>query len=293
MRFNTFGNLSAQVASGGTFTAAYPSGTSRGVLFGGVFHSLAVAKNVYEAPIDFTVALGASNITVTNNSGATWPSGSEYVLSLDAPGERKIGDENGKFQVNRSTAANAVLVNLGSPVAASANGISASQSVASGANALLNGALAVAGVVTLDVPRNVVAAWTGAAVLTVNGEDEYGNAMVEASASGTTFTGKKAFKRVTSASFGAAVTAATIGIGDVLGLPLFLSNGATILKELQDGAAATAGTAVAGDVNKPTATTGDVRGTYDPNAAADGSKAFQLVVLTADPTYRGAPQFGG
>lgn len=298
MNITIQGALGSQVASGGTFTVSYPSGQSRGTLFGGVEHGLSIARERYTAPDGFAVTLGASNITITNNSGTTWPAGSEYILTIDAPGVRgvrDVRDENGKFPIARTTGARVTLVNLGSPIAADADGIAASQDVdvSVDPNALLNGALASGGRVVLDVPRNVVAAWTGTAVITVKGEDEYGKAMVESSASGTSFTGKKAFKVVTEVSFSADVTAATVGTGDVLGLPMFLPNGAFVLKELQDGAAATAGTIVAGVTAVQTATTGDVRGTYDPNAAADGSRVFQLLVALADPTYRGAKQYAG
>jgi hypothetical protein len=120
------------------------------------------------------------------------------------------------------------------------------------------------------------------------------NVLVESSASGTSFTGKKAFKTVTRIAVSADVTAATVGTGDVLGLPAFLGQTGYVLKELQDGAAATAGTLVAGiqTAAGSTATTGDVLGTYDPNAACDGSKSFQLVVVMPD-TYAGIPQFAG
>jgi hypothetical protein len=42
-----------------------------------------------------------------------------------------------------------------------------------------------------------------------------------------------------------------------------------------------------------TATTGDVRGTYDPNAAADGARVFELVVALMEPGDLGMPQFAG
>jgi len=87
----------------------------------------------------------------------------------------------------------------------------------------------------------------------------------------------------------------TIGFGDVLGLPVFLPSAAFINAELQDGVAASAGTVVAGlsPATVSTATTADVRGTYDPNAACDGSKVFELLVNLSDPTHRGNPQYDG
>lgn len=164
-------------------------------------------------------------------------------------------------------------VDLGAPVAASANAISLSQSVTGGVAALLNGALGA----TLDVPRNVVAAWTNTAVCTVTGTDKYGRTLVESSASGTSMTGKKAFKTITSVVFSASVTGATVGTGDVLGLPYRLAGKYDILAAYADNTADLASaTVVAGDATTPTATTGDVRGTIDFNTACNGSVRFRV-----------------
>src|SRR3546814_14774595 len=63
----------------------------------------------------------------------------------------------------------------------------------------------------------------------------------------TAASGKKAFKTVTAIAVSATTTAAvTVGTGDVLGLPVYLPSSGAVLKELQDGASATAGTVVAG-----------------------------------------------
>ena len=164
-------------------------------------------------------------------------------------------------------------VDLGAPVAASANAICLSQSVTGGVAALLNGALGG----TLDVPRNVVAAWTNTAVCTVTGTDVYGRTLVESSASGTSMTGKKAFKTITSVVFSASVTSATVGTGDVLGLPYRIGGKFDILAAYADNTADIASAAVvAGDATAASATTGDVRGTYDPNTACNGSVRFRL-----------------
>jgi len=60
--------------------------------------------------------------------------------------------------------------------------------------------------------------------------------MVEKSASGTSHTGKKAFKTVTSFSVSANVTALTVGTGVVLGLPVAVAKEENILWELINGA---------------------------------------------------------
>jgi hypothetical protein len=197
--------------------------------------------------------------------------------------------------LKRATKTPVVTISLGAPDVADVDGVCASQSGTAATAMTIAGALASGGVATFDVPRNVVAAWTGTAVLTVTGTDEYGNTVVESSGSGTSMAGKKAFKTVTSVVPSANITSATVGTGDVLGLPVFLPATGLVLAELADGAAATAGTLVAGDktAGGSTATTGDVRGTYDPNAAADGATFFHLVVALPDPTELGIAQFAG
>ena len=165
-------------------------------------------------------------------------------------------------------------IDMGTPDADDPNGIIASQSLTAlgvfsvdvtAAAALA--AAALAGVA--DVPRNLVAAWTGTAVLTVTGTDEYDQVMSEASASGTTFTGAKAFKTVTDVSVSADVTLLTVGTGEVFGLPYLLTARSDILgfftNLVEEG---NTSTFVAGDSTPATTTTGDVRGTVTPNTPA-------------------------
>jgi hypothetical protein len=59
--------------------------------------------------------------------------------------------------------------------------------------------------------------------------------MVETTASGTTHTGSKAFKEITSVTSSASITSATVGTGNKLGLPVFLTSGTNILAELENG----------------------------------------------------------
>lgn len=286
------GNLSGSVANDATTTVDYPTGTNAGTFKGSVGHKLLLSStNLLASPADFTLAFGTTNITVTNKSGAAWASGEPYYLEIQTAGE----ESNAIAGVNRAIGATLAVINLGAPDVADADGVCASQAVTVATTPLASiaGALAANGVATFDVPRNVVAAWTGTAVLTVTGTDEYGETVVESSASGTSMAGKKAFKTVTSVSFSANVTGATVGSGDVLGLPLFLQEAAMVLKEIEDDAAATAGTLVEGVTAEATATTGDVRGTYDPSSACDGAKVFRLVAAVTDPTYKGLDQYAG
>lgn len=166
-----------------------------------------------------------------------------------------------------------IQVDLGIPAAASANAVSLSQSVSSGVAALLNGALGA----TLDVPRTLVGAWTNTAIVTVTGRDVYGKVLVESSASGTSFTGKKAFKTITSVVFNASVTGATIGTGALLGLPYRLGGKYDILAGYMDTTLENASSTVAAaDTTTVSATTGDVRGTYSPATAPNGSRQYRV-----------------
>jgi hypothetical protein len=171
------------------------------------------------------------------------------------------------------------------PVALDADGICAQQTLAGAGNALLNGALASGGTVTLDVPRNVIvdAAGAATAVLTITGTDVYGIPMSEAiTLNGTTaVAGKKAFKTITRVAASAAATDIFVGTGDVFGLPID-ANSRNYVLTAWNGAFVTTGTFVAADATAATTTTGDVRGTFAPADAADGTKRLTLWVFVFD-----------
>lgn len=174
-----------------------------------------------------------------------------------------------------------------------ANGVSASQSVGAGASFLINGSLATGGVATFATPRNVVAAWTTASILTITGTDQYGEVMVEVTASGTSHTGKKAFKTITSITSSASITGATVGSGVVIGLPFRIKLRGQIISTEEGGAV----TFVAGDDTAATGTTGDIRGTVAFADAPNGTRRFmvQLTLIDTDTKEQvfGIAQFAG
>jgi hypothetical protein len=171
------------------------------------------------------------------------------------------------------------------PVALDADGICAQQTLAAAGNALLNGALASGGTVTLDVPRNVIvdAAGAATAVLTVTGTDVYGIPMSEAITlnGATAVAGKKAFKTITRIAASIAATDFFVGTGDVFGLPI-RADSRNYVQTAWGGAFVTTGTFAAADATAATTTTGDVRGTFAPADAADASKRLTLYVFVAD-----------
>lgn len=287
--------LAANVPNGGTFTVGYPVGRDAGAYALGVNHL--VTSNPYGVLSRLnnraSFAFGASVVTITNSSGVTLDAGTEIRVQLD-----RAGDDDGVREYanpGKMAPAESLFITLGAPIAAAANNVCTTQALTAAAlNANLNGAIVANGVAVFDVPRNVVAAWTNTAVLTVTGTDEYGNVVVESSASGTSMTGNKAFRTITRIRTSADITGLTVGTGTRLGLPVALPGTGQILRELTNGAApGTAGTLVAADLAVATATTGDVRGTYAPNTAPNGTNTYQLVAVLGDAAFRGRPQFAG
>jgi hypothetical protein len=416
--------LASAVATSGTFTVSYPADTTAGdyAPFGHYImaRGLGGVKFSQDAGT-MSVSFGASDITVTYLGATSLPAGKTVVCHFNIRGQ----DDALPFAVGRMKRMAPMLpvrIELGAPDTADSNGILESQDLTAAGVFSVGAFDGVYGdpygndYAVLDVPRNVVAAWTTNAVLTITGKDEYGDVMVEASAGGgATFTGKKAFKTITNIDTDTSITALTVGTGDVLGLPVYVSSSNQIWQELQDNVqiggfssssvlvpfslfqtellaptafdivspvagyitgiravvqaavttggaitveantvavvglsvtvadGATAGTtytdtvlkiatglvaagdditvtpaaafATAGAVDgyiiieplaagldgtfgagvqtTPTATTGDVRGTYDPGVAMDGAVAIQLAVFLADPTYKGVDQYAG
>lgn len=292
--------ISADVADAGTFTVNYPTGFNRGDFEFAVGHYMTINGTRYNQPEDIGLSFGTSAVTVTNRSGGTIVATGRGFFNFARSGQTiAVKGRNGTVPntAKRVNGAQVVVINLGAPITADPDGVCASQAGTAATAMTINGALATGGVATFDVPRNIVAAWTTTSVLTVTGTDEYGKVVVESSASGTSMAGVKAFKTVTSVVPSISITGATVGTGDVLGLPVHVPKATVgyILKELQDDAVATAGTVVAGLTKntESTATTADVRGTYDPNAACNGALAFTLIAVVPDPEYQGNPQFAG
>jgi hypothetical protein len=281
------GFLAAAVADAGTFTVAFPTGTTRGNFAPlGVNHRLVMNQVELQSPNKITLAF-TTLVTITNKTGATWPIGSPFVLQLETTGEANGRVSTLGVPMPAVTDCPLSWVDLGTPIATVATNLRAAAAVA-GAGAL------VLLITTLDVPRNLIITSAGndtGITFTVVGKDVYGQAMTEVitGANAGVAAGKKAWSTITSiTASGASAGNVSIGVGNVLGIPVFIPGAAVIVKESQDGAVATAGTLVAGDQTFPSTTTGDVRGTYVPNAAPDASKAYALICALPDPRYLGA-----
>ena len=144
-------------------------------------------------------------------------------------------------------------------------------------------------VVQLDVPR-AVGVTIGAGTITnrnvtITGYDYYGQAMSEVIATGTTqsttVNGKKAFFQILSASVSGSV-GATIALGttDILGAPVKIADLGYVANTGWAGALGNdAGTGVAAVTTTATTTTGDVRGTYVPSSATNGTRRLVIGIL--------------
>jgi hypothetical protein len=187
------------------------------------------------------------------------------------------------------------------PIALSATAVSAAQAIAGAANALINGGQATNGVATFGTVRAVSIVSSNAGdttqTVTLTGTDYYGQTQTQRlTLNGTTtVVSTKTFKTITQAAVSGALTGnLSIGTANVFGLPYAVTDGGYLLRTGWAGAVAdNAGTFVAADGTTPSATTGDVRGTFAPTSVADGSKRLVIAIgMTAIQAGPNATQIG-
>jgi hypothetical protein len=299
---------SSAVATGGTIAFALGTASVLGQMkFEGnhVLYARGLQAQ-FAFPGDFTISFSGSTATVTYNGTTSIPANTLVELQLEAAGENNylassIEPKDSVFDVLgniRAVVARPVRALFGAIATASATAV---LNAAARAGTVKN---TYAPAVVLDVPRSLVYVSSNAGdttqVITAFGTDEFGVAVSETvTLNGTTpVNGKKAFKTVL-ADQNSVALAGTLSIGTRaggIGLPFFLPGGTGagigyVLKEIQDGAVATAGTFVGGDLTKASNTTNDVRGTWTPNSAPDGAKVYEVVIMASDLTFKGVPQF--
>lgn len=313
---------SAAIATNGTTTFSYPTrpysmgasdittlGDFRGT-YGHVAFIESMQSNI-ASPKDFTLTFGNSNITFTWLGTQTIPVGSLIRIDLHTIGQDKqspyglvfagtTGDAASQansgpaYQLGISTkvqTAGPMWINFGCPVTASTTSVLATTAVADTVLHTLTTPF------VFDVPRNaqVVSSTTDTTqTITIRGLDDYGVAMSETLTlnGATPVLGNKAFAQIN--SYQASIAMAgnlSIGSGTKLGVPVFVPAAGASLKDMLNGATATAGTWVAGVTSTPSATTGDVRGTYVPNTApSTNTNTYESIVAIPDATYLGATQ---
>lgn len=231
--------LASAVATDGTFTVGYPAGKTKGNFINGSDHRMTALQADHRVGKGFTISFGDSAATITWKGSTTIPASTMVWVQLDESG-RDYRDEN---LINKAVSATPMIVSLGSPVTADADGILNDASATDSATSydiddFVTAFAAANGV--LDVPRNLTATGTAGSnhVVTVTGKDEYGATVVESlTLNGTNvISGVKAFKQVTSVAVAAGAAGDTfdLGWGDVLGLPFFLRDANMIIGELEN-----------------------------------------------------------
>jgi hypothetical protein len=183
------------------------------------------------------------------------------------------------------------------PLALLANNLATSQSPGTAALTLAAGTGVTTATVNgqtvlqLDVPRilRFVSGGNDTGItFNVVGYDFYGQPMHEnvTGASNSTASGAKAWWQVLSITPSAGVSSTiTVGTGDVFGLPFYLKDKTYALGvQWNNTLAKDTGTLTTGVTTTPSATTGDVRGTYAPSTgASDGTKrlVFAQIISAA------------
>lgn len=183
------------------------------------------------------------------------------------------------------------------PLTKQTNNISAAASYAGAGTATLAAGTGTTAVTTasgiaaiqLDCPRAVsVTIGTGTiadTAITITGLDAYGQSMTDVIQTGTTqsttVNGEKAFYQITGVAVAGAVGGTVaVGTSDVLGSPVRITDAGYIARAGWAGALAEdAGTFVAAVTTTATTTSGDVRGTYVPSSAPNGTRRLVMGIL--------------
>ena len=211
---------------------------------------------------------------------------------------QRVGSQGG-FGVKASQSVTYDIV----PLTKNAAAYAASQSPGAGAIVLSAGTGVTAQVVNgvnlsvADGPRAVTVTSGGndtGITFAISGFDYYGAAMTQTltGASGAAATTTKAFASVVSVvPSGAVATTVTVGTADVFGVPVAVSDiGYVSAAGWASVLGFDAGTFVVAVATSPaTALTGDVRGTYTPSSASNGSRRLVLDILLSAAQTIAAP----
>jgi hypothetical protein len=194
------------------------------------------------------------------------------------------------------------------PAAPVATAVCTNQGLTSGTALTLNGTLVSGGVAVFDVARNVTITGASATNLsginfTIVGKDIYGKLLSQTIAGpngAVAVSTTKAYKEVISVTpNGTNAAQVSVGSGPVLGLPFRLvSDRHVVAARWAAVAGFDTGTITAAVATDPsTATTGDVRGTYSPSSAPDGTRRLTLICYATNDQINSAetslaPAFG-
>jgi len=174
------------------------------------------------------------------------------------------------------------------PAAIATGAVCAIQSIAAAGNLTINGSLASGGTATLDVPRAVTITTNGdesGRNFTVTGKDTYGVTLVWTTAgpNASVTTSPKMFKTVTQVAINtASAGTVAVGSGDRFGFPLKVAKRSDV-DIYWDGALITTSSGFSAADTTGSAKSGDVRGYYGVQSAADATKVLDMRIWSADP----------
>lgn len=297
---------SAAVATNGTIAFTVPANfVGQAEVEGGHLMYSEGLQTLFTFPVGFTIAWTASTATVTYLGTSTIPAGTNVKLQLEVAGENNylttayppIDVVYDYLKTHpRAVLAREYRVIFGTVTAASATAIlNASVTPTTG--------VAIANTTQLDVPRGVTiksssTSDTTPSSVTIRSLDELGVAMTETlTLNGTSaVNGAKAHYTIVSITPNSTQMVGNLSVGTqagVLGMPFYLSGttGAYVRESVDGAVAGTAGTFVAGVLTAASATTGDVRGTYTPNTAPNGTHYYEVLIYASDLSFKGVTQF--
>lgn len=272
----------------------YPEGVNQGSFFGAIDHTLGIESRFFRSPKDFIVIPTHDNIVIHWAANVRVPAGALMYFQFQEQGGDYYTDNRTGITIKGMVPAPAFQINLGSVNDKDANYYVQSGPVESGGRLLLTNNKP-------DTPRNVTIhsdSDESGVVFTVEGEDVYLRPMIENIKGPSTglINGKKAFAKITRITASSECSGnVSIGTGNRLGLPVFVPGQGYVLQEMVNGMPITGGMIVSGELNVPTATTGDRRGTYSPppSVPLNGRDTIQLFLILPNPGNIGTPDFAG
>lgn len=270
------------IAPGSELTFDYPADKGHDRFLGASMHTLSFEGTFYRAPKDFVVIFGEQKIHVYWNGNRTIPNSRILTIQLDEPLSGSHQDLRSGQIVPSLVRSQMFIVDLGRPTAPRQEHFASELRFEGFAKQKIAQDVPLAPMrnITLFAHDDVEEGTTA----TVRGLDLYNRPVTE------TITlkgeenahGVKCFRWVWEVELNRPTASRiSIGIGERLGLPVFLPGSGYVMKYFVNSRGLAGGTILPGyEQSLPNATTPDVRGCFTPpeDIAMDGHNHFQLLV---------------
>lgn len=278
----------------GTLSMPYPADKNEGHFFSAINHTMSAGASFFRAPRDFIITTQPDRIVLTWRGQNTIPSGTIINLQLEEPCGEFYRDLKQGLVVPNLVESRMFLINLTAPRLSYPDYYVTTTNIPEPRLLpLINN--------EVTTPRNVVIHSTSNNVhceFTIEGEDIFKREMVEVINGPNTGVsqGNKAFTRIHRIKANQSCQGeVSIGIGNKLGLPVFLPGPGYVISEIINGQRVYGGTITSGERNVPGPRTGDTRGTYTPpdNFPLNGKNTIHLLVSLPNPGNIGMPDYRG